>query len=300
MRYTGFHRLMRLVHRGEVQNSWQVHLGNEIIADQLDLLRQQYKDLNSPPPSYTALVIKAIGLAMRQVSRDYPEINSMIAGFPGFRRIHTFDQITAGVAVSRIENDRDSVVVGVIENPETRLLSSITTELKQLGTLPVKDVPGMRNCYYLYRAPLPIQWFMAKMGSAVPNLRQKYRGTFSLTTVGKFGVDWQLSLPQAGSTLQFGFGEVRSRPVVRNGEVVAARTFNLIGAFDRLVMNGKPVALLMELVREILNKADFKDDKEALQAQASGMNQPAQPDATTTTDHSSEDKNRQPSGSLST
>ena len=260
MRYTGFHRLMRFVHR-EVRGAWQVHFGNEIETDQLDRFRQRYKDQNLIPPSYTAMVIKSTAVAMKELIPTYPQINSMLVGFPGWRRIHTFDRISAGVAVSRNDDGQDGVVVGVIEDPEAQTLTYITEHLQQMATAPVQDVPGMRNCYYLYRAPAPIQWLIAKMGHAIPEYRRRYRGTFSLTTVGKFGVDWQLSLPLAGATIQLGFGHIRQRPVVRDGQVVPANTFNLSMTFDRLLMNGRPCAMLFERIRQILNHAEFDDAK---------------------------------------
>ena len=257
MKYTGFHRFMSIVHRSEVLRCWQVHLGNEIRVDALDRIRQDARQAGLNTPSYTALVIKAIADSMRELIPTYPQLNAMITGIPGWKSIHTFDRISMGVAISRVENGDDSVVVGVIEDPDTLTPDQITAQLKAFTNVTVKETERLRNCHYIYRAPWPVQWVMGKLGHKVPELRRRYRGTVSLTTVGKFGVDWQLSLPQAGATIQFGFGNIRERPVVIDGQVVAKKTFNLTLSFDRLVMNGKPCAELMEGIRNKL-QGDLK------------------------------------------
>ena len=260
MRYTGFHRAIAIFHR-ELRRSWPICFCNQIDTARLETLRTEYRDAGLPPPSWTALVVKGIGLGIRNVMVDYPEINSMLTGLLGWKTIHAFDCISAGVAISRNDNGADRAMQSVIQNPDQTSLSQITDQLHEYATRAVKDVPYLRNCHYLYRVPRPVQELMLWSGRTLPETRRKYRGTFSLTSVGKFGVDYQLTLPQT-ACLQFGFGSVRERPVVRQGKVVAGQTFNLTLSFDRRLMNGKPCALLMERVRDVLNDAAFDDHPE--------------------------------------
>ncbi len=257
MRYSGFHRAIGILH-GEHKATWPIHFTNEIETAKLDELRQRYKDAGQTPPSFTSMVVKAIALAVNEVSGQFPEINAYLKNFFGWKTIHDFDRISAGVAISRNEDGLDRAMTAVVQDPEAKPLTAITKELRDAATLPVQDVPYMKNCYYLFRAPKPIQWLMLLIGRSFPETRRLYRGTFTLTSVGKFGVDQQVTLPQA-SSLQFGFGVIRPRPVVHDGQVVSARTFYLTSSFDRRLMNGRPVAEMMEKVRDILNTAAFDD-----------------------------------------
>ncbi len=262
MRYSGFHRAIGIFHR-ELKHSWQIHFCNEIDAEKIEGMRARYRSLGLNPPSYTAIVIKAAALGIREVSDKFPQINSMLTGFLGWKTIHTFSTISAGVAIARTENpDMDDAIHGVIEHPDQMSLDEISKKLQEYATLPVKDVPYLRNCHYLYNAPRIAQEVMLWFGRTFPKMRRQYRGTFSLTTVGKFGVDYQVTLPQT-SCLEFGFGCVRERPIVREGKVVAGRSFFVTLSFDRRLMNGRPCAMLMERVREILEEAEFADVPDA-------------------------------------
>lgn len=256
MKYNGFHRAIGILHR-ENSTTWPICLCNEVEADALDRLRSGYTAIGLQPPSYTAMVIKAAALAIAEVSRDYPEINSFLSNVPGFRRIHYFDTISAGCVVSLEADGDDQAYMAVVQRPHERPLAELTEQLQASSTSPANEA-GRVNSRYLYRLPRIAQEVMLWFGRSMPELRAAYRGTFAITTVGKFGVDYQLTLPQPCS-LQFGFGVIRERPVVRDGTVVAARTFFLTLSFDRRLMNGKPCALLMERIREILHTADFRE-----------------------------------------
>jgi hypothetical protein len=268
VRYSGYQSAIWITYR-EQRSSWPICFCNEIEADRLEELRERYRRHNLRPPSYTALVVKAIARGIAEIQPEFPEINSMLTGFLGWKTIHTFKRISAGVAISRAENGRDLGYQSVLQDPEKTPLTEISRRLQEHATAPAKDVAYMRNCHYLFRAPRPVQEVMLWMGRTFPELRRKYRGTFCLTSVGKFGVDFQLTLPQA-ACLQFGFGSIRDRAVVRHGQVIAAPTFYLSMSFDRRLMNGKPCSILLERIRDILNAAAFADepDLEALQAQA--------------------------------
>src|SRR5882672_5740403 len=75
MKYTGFHRAIHILH-GEHRETWPICLCNEIETDHLDQIRLRFKLAGLEPPSYTAMVVKAAAMAIREVSKSYPEINS--------------------------------------------------------------------------------------------------------------------------------------------------------------------------------------------------------------------------------
>lgn len=258
MRYSGFHRAIGILH-GEHRATWQIHFCNEIDTARLDAYRERF---GAARPSYTALVVKAIAMALRDVSARYPETHAYLRNFLGWKTIHTFDRMSAGVAVARDDAGQDQTVVSIVLDPDSIPLRAITDQLKDHATRPVRDIPYVRNCYYLFRLPSLLQRLMLWVGKTFPEKRRLYRGTFTLTSVGKFGVDYQITLPQA-SSLQFGFGSIRARPVLRDDRVVPGRTFYLTMSFDRRLMNGRPCAELMEGIRDILQHARFPDEPEA-------------------------------------
>lgn len=254
MRYTGFHRALEIDHRGH-RASWQIHISNEIEADRLDDLRQLYRERGHQPPSYTAIVIKAIALAISEIKEQHPQINSFLRDILGFKSIHTFDGVSAGCATAL--DTEEAVIVGVVLEPHTKPLETITQELAGFSK---HDSRFAKDALVFYRLPKAIQRLAYWFGKNLSKVRYERRGTFCLNPVGKFGVDVHVSLPQT-SSLQFGMGAVRDRVVARDGKPFVTKTFFLTVSFDRRLMNGRPPSILMSRVREILNRADFDDRK---------------------------------------
>lgn len=259
MSYTGFHRAVQIIH-GDVRQRWQIAFVNQIEVSEIDSLRRACESAGKATPSYTACVTKAAGVAIAELSREFPELNSMIGGVLGFRFLKRFDGVSAGVAVARDEDGHDRVFVQILDSPQDMPLGEITAKLKHASTAPADTLEDYQACKALYAKPGFVQRVMLALGVNVPSLHRRYRGTFSLTTVGKFGVDVQSVMPLT-TPIQFGFGAIRKRPVVHTtadgrDEIIAARTMNLTLAFDRRLMNGKPVGALMERVCHILETAD--------------------------------------------
>jgi pyruvate/2-oxoglutarate dehydrogenase complex dihydrolipoamide acyltransferase (E2) component len=253
-RFTGFHNAVEVWHR-EIKNVWQIQLVNEIESDRLEALRESYKKRGIKPPSYTALVIKAIAMAMDEERKLYPEINAFIRRFLWFRKIVVFDRISCGCVVSVEIDGQDRVGVVVVEDPEKKSFQEITTAIQSFSE---PNSAGMKNIKLFYGVPKLLQMFFNWIGALSTTIRFESRGTFSITTVGKFGVDVQ-GTPQSGS-LQFGFGVIRDRVVARDGKPFVAPTFNLTCCFDRRIMNGKAAARVLDRIRKILNAADFPKD----------------------------------------
>lgn len=250
-RFTGFHNAIE-VWQSEMKHVWQVYLVNEIEADRLGQLREKYKAKGLKPPSYTALVIKAIAMAMSEERKGFPEINGYIWRFLFLKKIVIYDRISCGCVVSVEMEGQDRVAVGVIEDPEKKPLMEITEGIQKISD---PDSPGMKNVKLFYGVPKLVQRFFNWIGSLSTKIRFENRGTFNITSVGKFGVDIQTA-PQSAS-LQFGFGLIRDRVVARDGKPIVVPTFNLTCSFDRRIMNGKAASLVMARAREILQSAEF-------------------------------------------
>jgi len=254
MRYSGFHRAVGYIHN-VARAKWPISLSAEVEVDALQQLREQAKSRGVDPPSYTACVTKAIGMALAELSPQYPELNSMIGRFLFFRWISKFDGVSLGVAVSRDEDGLDRVYVMVIQEPAKLSLADLTARLDHASKAPASEIPEYVESRKLYTYPGLVQRLMLYMGSTVKSLHQKHWGTASLTTVGKFGVNIQMGMPLT-TPIQFGFGEIKKRPVVRGDKIEAALTVHLTMAFDRRLMNGRPPCQLLSRVQHILSTAD--------------------------------------------
>ena len=244
--YTGFHRALEIDQRGH-SDSWQIQMCTEIEVDAIDHIRKTSKEKNGRAPSYTALVIKAIALAMDETRVQYPQINSFLQNIFGWKRIIAFDKVSAGCSIAL--EDEDAVLLGVIQEPQKMELLDLTNALAELSNT---EAPWAKNTLKFFQLPGFLQKPLYWLGKVSTRLRYTKRGTFCLNPIGKYGVDYHLSLPQT-SSLQFGLGHIRPRVVAREGQPVVAKTFYLTLSFNRRLMNGRPPGILLTRIREILH-----------------------------------------------
>lgn len=250
-KFNGFHRAVEVWH-SEMKHVWPIYLINEIEADRLELLRKTYKDRGLKAPSYNALVIKAVAKAIDEQRKTFPEINAYFWRFLFWKKFVVYERISCGVVVAIDMEEQDRIAVGVVEDPEKKSLVEITESIQNYSK---PASLAMKNITLFYKVPKVLQMLFNWIGAHSTKIRFENRGTFNITSIGKFGVDIQTA-PQSAS-LQFGFGVVRDRVVVREGKPFVTPTFYLTCSFDRRIMNGRSASIVLARAREILQAADF-------------------------------------------
>lgn len=212
--------------------------------------------------SYTALVMRALGIALK----EYPYANRRFFHWPllsflgpRLQRFHTCD---VSVAVAKDSPGRESVAFfDVLRNTDQKKLPEITQWLKALGRCDetnnpqwamfskiIKNYPGWLAIFIL-RFPY---WF--------PSLWVKYRGAAAMVNSSKNGVEVMAGTWVYPLTAVFGF--VKERPMVKDGQVVARPSFHLLMTFDRRVMAGAPAGKVYMRLVQLLENAmtEFQND----------------------------------------
>ena len=199
-----------------LQSTAQLSMDMEIQMDDAVKLRSQLIsewEAEGVRPSYTDLVVKAAAKALAL----HPRMNSVM----GESEISLLDEIHVGIAVALDEG----LVVPVIRQALTRDLKSIAIEASRLaqaardGSLGMDDMHG---------------------------------GTFTVSTLGMFGVDSFtpiLNPPQTGilgvNRIADGVGWEGDRPVKRSVMLLSL-------TWDHRVLDGEPAARFLATVRDLL------------------------------------------------
>lgn len=257
-----YYRMMNRLF-AEIRESFAITHGAQVDLTAADALRQ-WLAARGIRASWTAIILKAIALVLRDRSPMHPEFQSYLPAFA--LRPRRFDKIVAGVACQRDLGGFQGVTQGTVPDPEKKSLAEIAQELSRLRTGELReDIP------WLLRLPGFLQRLVLWSGVNVRRFRQIYRGTFHLTTVGKYGVDWQIQLP-AASPLTFGFGLVKRRPVAVGDRVEPRLTVNLTMCFDRRFIDGGPAAELLAEIARRLERAELEErSEESIGASAVGF-----------------------------
>jgi len=173
--------------------------------------------------SYTDMLVKAAAVALKK----NPIVNSMLEG----DQIKIIKDINVGVAVA-VE---DGLIVPVIRNADEKSLTEIASCLKNLTEkakqhrLSLDDVSG---------------------------------GTFTISNLGRFGVDTFRPVINPPQSAILGVGEIKDKPVVVNGQIAIRPLMTLSLVFDHRVFDGVPAAIFLKTLKEILeNPTAYMDIK---------------------------------------
>jgi len=161
----------------------------------------------------TALIIKAVGLALR----EHPRVNAMFAG----NAVVLHDRCNVGVAVSV----DDGLFVPVIKDADKHDLADTMQMLRDLAA-------GARS------------------GQLTPE--QYEGGSITLSNLGMFGVDFFQPIINPPEVCIIGAGAVKERMVVIDGKPAVEPTMMLSLAADHRVLDGVSAAQFFATVRELL------------------------------------------------
>jgi pyruvate dehydrogenase E2 component (dihydrolipoamide acetyltransferase) len=163
--------------------------------------------------SYTDILVKAVAEALR----EHSIINSTLDG----EQIKVYEDINVGVAVAT----EKGLIVPVVHNADRLSLKDISLTIKTLvekareGKLTKEDLTG---------------------------------GTFTVTNLGMYGVDFFIPIINPPETAILGVGRVAEKPVVADKAVVVKPVMNLSLAYDHRIVDGAPAAQFLRRVKQLL------------------------------------------------
>jgi pyruvate dehydrogenase E2 component (dihydrolipoamide acetyltransferase) len=166
--------------------------------------------------SYTALIVKAAATALTEM----PIVNSTLEG----DRIKIFADVNVGVAVATA----NGLVVPVIRNADEKSLKDVDdavlelTEKAQLAKLSREEVTG---------------------------------GTFTVTNLGMYGVDFFIPIINPPEAAILAVGRIVEKPVSVNGKVEVKSVMMLSLSYDHRVIDGAPAAEFLLKIKDKLEKS---------------------------------------------
>jgi pyruvate/2-oxoglutarate dehydrogenase complex dihydrolipoamide acyltransferase (E2) component len=249
-RGNAIHNSIRSMVEYEVDFSQTVSLIAEVDLSEIEKLRAR---LGAERPSYTALVVKALALALK----DFPYANQRIVRARFFpllsSRIQKFDHSDIAVATERdLPGVTNVASIDILRNAETLSLLAINGILRKLAQSDETTNENWRKQkYFMTARPRWLFRFLSKFPCWFPKAWTDYRGGAAVvSSPAKYGADALVTSWSWPIGASFGF--VKDRPVVRDGKVVACPTFNLILNFDRRIMAGAQAGRFFARFKEYL------------------------------------------------
>ena len=202
-----------------LQSMAQLTLHMDADLDAVVADRAQRK-ASGPPPGYTDYVIAAASRALQA----HPRVNSQITddGLALLPAVHV------GMAVAL----DDGLIVPVVRDTAGRTLSSLADETTRLADAARKGELGL------------------------PDLEG---GTFSVSTLGMYGVDGFTPVINPPNTAILGVGRLRDDVVVESGSVATVTRVTLSLTWDHRAFDGAPAAEFCRTICELLQDPSALD-----------------------------------------
>jgi pyruvate dehydrogenase E2 component (dihydrolipoamide acetyltransferase) len=216
---TGMRGVIASRMHASLQEMAQLTLGSEAVMDAAVALRVQLKEqwaqAGIPVPTITDLVVRAAALALR----EHPRLNASVHD----DAIHIQPEINVGLAVALEEG----LMVPVLKRADQLPLSAIAAGSRRLaqgartGRLSLPDLEG---------------------------------GTFTVSTLGSYGIDFFTPVITPGQVAILGVGRLRDSVRWEGASPVRTQVMTLSITFDHRAVDGAPAAdYLRSVVSRLAN-----------------------------------------------
>jgi len=163
--------------------------------------------------SYTAMIIKALGIALL----EFPILNSLVEG----EEVHIIKDVNIGIAVALDEG----IVVPVLHRVNEKSLIEIAKELEDI----IKR---------------------AREGILDTNIMNG--GTFTLSNLGMYNIEEFTAIINPPQVAILAVGRIEEKPVVKNSQVVVQSMMSVTLSCDHRVIDGVIAARFLEKLKYTL------------------------------------------------
>ncbi len=200
-----------------------VTLMDEVDVTELVAHRKKFKDIASEKGiklTYLPYVVKALVSTLRQ--------------FPEFNR--SFDDATSEIIQKHYYNigiaaDTDrGLLVPVIKHADRKSIFSISAEINELAT-------------------------KARDGKLAPN--EMKGASCSITNIGSAGGQWFTPVINHPEVAILGIGRISEKPIIKNGEIVAAPVLALSLSFDHRMIDGATAQHALNHLKRLLAEPEL-------------------------------------------
>ncbi|MDF0583647.1 acyltransferase [Bradyrhizobium yuanmingense] len=187
------------------------------------------------PAGWAAMFVKAFAL----VAKDEPILRTLYIKWP-LPALYELPKSVATVAIARIEDGEECVLLQRIAGPEALSLAAVDTEIRRGKTAPVEDVPMYRKIMRATRLPLPLRRLCLAVGLNVGRQRGNWFGSFAVSSVAAYGGGELHPITPGPFVLSYGLVE-------------PDQTIHVVIRWDHRVTDAAPIARVLTRLEQVLN-----------------------------------------------
>lgn len=217
IRLIGMRKIIAQRMHSSLQEMAQLTHGFEVRVDAVVAARTALKDSGKPAPSITDFVVRAAALGLR----EHPLLNAVVEE----KAIRLYERIDIGLAVA-VPN---GLMLPVIRDAADRSIEALGTEIRRLADA-------------------------CRDGTVTPD--EQAEPTFSVTSLGGYGVDMFTPIVTPGTVAILGVGRMRDGVEWDGDTPRRTRVMTLSLSFDHRAVDGAPAAEYLQTVGTLLADPD--------------------------------------------
>jgi pyruvate dehydrogenase E2 component (dihydrolipoamide acetyltransferase) len=201
------------------QTAPHVTLMDEVDVTELVAHRKKFKDVAAEKGiklTYLPYVVKALTSALR----EYPMLNTSLDD--ATQEVVHKHYFNIGIAA---DTDK-GLLVPVVKDADRKSIFAISAEINELAT-------------------------KAREGRLAPN--EMKGASCTITNIGSAGGQWFTPVINHPEVAILGIGRIAEKPVVKNGEIVAAPVLALSLSFDHRLIDGATAQKALNQIKRLLN-----------------------------------------------
>ena len=200
-----------------------VTLMDEVDVTELVAHRKKFKDIAAEKGvklTYLPYVVKALVAMLR----EYPEFNRSLDD--ATQEVIQKHYYNVGIAA----DTEKGLLVPVIKHADRKSVFTVSNEINELAT-------------------------KARDGKLAP---QEMKGaSMSITNIGSAGGQWFTPVINHPEVAILGIGRISEKPVIKNGEIVAASVLALSLSFDHRMIDGATAQNALNLLKRLLSEPEL-------------------------------------------
>jgi len=203
--------------------------------------------------TYTSVLLKIIA----EVQKKYPLMNAILARDIIRKKIFLPDSVDITIAMEKRYQGEKFVAIPTIRSVNTKSIETIASEINHLSGLPYEDMPEIKPVIDFHKFPDFLKYWLLKLICQNAKVYNFFFGTIGFTNLGKYGVTHFYPLWIHATV--FGIGTIEEKPVVRNGQIIAAPMLHITIAFNHRILDGSMASeILAEMKRIIEDEKYYK------------------------------------------
>lgn len=205
------------------QTAPHVTLMDEVDVTKLVAHRKKFKEIAAEKGiklTFLPYVVKALVSALR----EYPTLNTSIDDAAG--EIVQKHYYNIGIAA----DTEKGLLVPVVKNADRKSVFSVSQEINELAS-------------------------KAREGKLAPN--EMKGASCTITNIGSAGGQWFTPVINHPEVAILGIGRISEKPVVKNGEIVAAPVLALSLSFDHRIIDGATAQYALNHIKRLLNDPEL-------------------------------------------